>query len=642
MTALLFYLFLFLGLGFFRIYFGGSRFLDTLLKLVAVYTTFAGVSAQVLSLLRMYNSLGLTICSGIFMILGYLVMKFAKRHDEDAPASSAKFWMRGLELALLALFLISITALVFLGWFVFPWGDNYHWSQLYYWRQHESIVPFFVHNTRITTFSFLYNAIFYPVFISTESARIAVVVNGTIYAFAAFVCFDVCRKLRLPVLASQISVGVLFSSGVFLQVLGAGLSFSVWILLSAGALSFLVSAIFAEGDKDRLRYICLSIWLFGLSVGCKNVAIFGLPFYAVAILWILRPFRIAIITRAIVIGVAALLAGGVVWNYASNLIFYGSLTGERAAEVSHSASLSAFWTGNARGLTSFLDLEPLPFSRSDAARRFNRALVGALGGSGILPGEIPDSHYSYDGNVHGTGLGLLGLLIVLPAMFYGILKPPAWRHLFVFAILYVGVGFVLTHGIVRWSTIGRFRLLPGYFIWAIPFVAHFVARLRFMRFVAPALLCFIFGYQVTKGAAIAVRMNDFPVLMNVEQVRSFVYKRAETATLRRGGEETTVWIRQPGAGEEYRYLGDGIGLNGKRVAYIASGNSVDYFLMENHDAILVPVRSVGDAESFRYLVVEGLAEDLVSVTDEWGEIMSIRSSGDILLGFYERHSSEQK
>jgi hypothetical protein len=573
------------------------------------------------------------------MVLSFATLKLERHHKEEVATGFAGFRLQGLELALVAFSFTAIAMLAALGWFIFPAGDSYHWSQLYYWRQHESIAPFFVHNARITTFSFLPNAIFYPVFVSTESVRMALAVNVLIYALAAFVCFDACRKLQMSVLVCLISVGVLFSSGIFLRsVLNGGLGVSLWILFSSGALSFLVSAITADHEKDRSRHICKSIWLFCLSIGCKNVSIFGLPIYAAAVLWVLRKSGLAVFVRAATVGLAALIAGGVVWNYAANVIHAGGVTGGRAAEISQSNSLSTFWTGNIRGLTGFLDLEPLPFSRWDVATRLNRALVRVLGGSDALPGETPGGYYSYDGNVHGTGLGVLGLLIFLPSIFYWMIHPPPWWRLSAFAFLYLGFGFVLAHGVLRWGTIGLFRLLTGYLVWAAPLMAHFLSQNRFVRFIAPAILFVAFAYQVVKSAAMTVRMTDIPRLVEIEQVRSYVYKYAETATLRQAGVETTIWIRQPGTGEEYRYLEADIDLNGKRVGYLASGNSADHFLMANWGAILMPIPSVEDAGPINYLVVEDLAESHFSEPDEWSEVMSIRRNGHILLAFYTRRS----
>ncbi len=619
---------------------GRTRLERSLLR-TALWAAFSGLTAQLLSVVRAYTPPGLVLAALVGLGVAYRIRRRGAPQAALGDATprlqqSGLRWL--LALAACTLLFDSLLALV-----NFPMGDNYHWSMPYYWRQHRSILPFFAHNARITDLAILPSAVIFPFVAFFNSLRVWVVLlNSALLAASAYIAYAVCIRLGVGTRASLLAVLAWFSTGLFRLAVDAAHSFSLWIFFALGSLYFLAGLRSESCPRERRRLVLCSIFLYGISVGCKNVALIGIPAYAAIVLVLLRKdITLRLFGRCAAVGIAALLCSGVLWNYISNVIRHGGFGGEQLERSRTEQTVQAFWTRNLRGLTFWADVEPLPVGRFPVVARGAQWLVNRLGGRDVLDGERPGAFHSYDGDAQGKGFGLFGLVIVLPGMIAGLGASRRARRngtgdgMAELALLYVSVAFVLVHGLLFWGVIGRFRLLRGYFVVAIPLVASLIERRPLARHVTTALLVLNCSFVALKWSAYTLRTVGVPPAVAHPGVIAHVDKYTVRAVLRHDESEAAVDIRDPASGREmYRLLAQRMPLDNRTVAYIANANSLDYYPLAALNATLIPVPDTSLEGCFSHCIVENLRLGDVRIPETWSEAFSLTTPTHILLAVY--------
>jgi len=179
-------------------------------------------------------------------------------------------------------------------------------------------------------------------------------------------------------------------------------------------------------------------------------------------------------------GVVALLCSGVPWNYAWNFKWYGSISGPPAMRgllLSGDQSIPFVWTRCCRGAVLFgFDVMWLPQSARETYEAVCQKAVGFLGGKKELAEDVNGfSHFEV-----GSGFGLIGLLVILPAFIYGAVrilrcrsktsledKFPGSRD-FLLLLLFVTGYALLCHVFLKSQDIGLWRVMPAFPVLAAP------------------------------------------------------------------------------------------------------------------------------------------------------------------------------
>ncbi len=137
---------------------------------------------------------------------------------------------------------------------------------------------------------------------------------------------------------------------------------------------------------------------------------------------------------------------------------------------------------------------------------------------------------------------------------------------------------------------------------------------------------------------LALKSTEIPALMQNSKLKSFAYKYAYKAILRCDGTEQDITIMMSGIGPVYDVLIGRVDLKGQKVAYIAGMNSYDYYLLADAGVHLIPVKTVQEAEPYRFCVFEDVPVDLSPSVSYWKEKVAIEQDGRVLLALYEKNS----
>ncbi|HEY6227171.1 MAG TPA: hypothetical protein VI282_08630, partial [Verrucomicrobiae bacterium] len=393
------------------------------------------------------------------------------------------------------------------GWMMLPYNDSYHFEMPRFWLQNKSAYPFPCHNPRITTITFLSEAMELPGFVSFRNdaavlaAAIAagILVIGTIYSLA--------RRLGAGVIAaaaaSAVGVGYMtFASSIFTsaaEMLLAGAFFG-------GSVIFLMD-VWADGKRRRgvIGELGCSVFLFVMACGAQNpttvVAPFYLIFLAVAC-WKMLKQRLGkgdqivgkMIFTFVGAGLISLLCSGVAWNYGVNRIYFGAngMPPLMKSVVSHNYAPREIWTRLARGavLVAY-DTLWMPKSARDTYKNVAAKTVRILGGEESLPEDDP--YYSFQADPM-KGFGPLGIILLIPALVIAVplsirvlrksTNPIATPMFNVLTLATLAIAsFVMVHLVLRWQSVAMVRLMFPIVVAAAPLAALLLEK-RWLRVVS--------------------------------------------------------------------------------------------------------------------------------------------------------------
>jgi hypothetical protein len=382
--------------------------------------------------------------------------------------------------------LVGVAAVLFalagvVAWILVPFNDSYHFEMPRFWMQHQSIFPFPVHNPRITTISFLSEAISLPAFIAFRNDYglvIATMVAGFLVIAAIY---SLARRLGADVFAATAAAAISVGYTTFA---GATFTSAAEMLLSGAffgaALIFLIDAWSQrETSHSAIQDLACSTFLFVMACGAKNPTTLVAPFYLVFLaIGIRKAFPrltpLPGLKRAIGIivgvGLLGLICSGVGWNYASNKIYFGEkgMPPLMKSTISHNYRPRDVWTRMCRGvaLVAF-DTLWTPKSIRESYNRISDRTVRILGGKASLPEDNP--YFSFKPGPM-KGFGLLGLLFLAPAVAVGCVRSvralrtqrdsiaSSGLNMLAAATLTIAL-FFMCHLVLRWQSIGMIRLI---------------------------------------------------------------------------------------------------------------------------------------------------------------------------------------
>lgn len=367
--------------------------------------------------------------------------------------------------------LIGITVI---GWFLHPYGDNYHFSRPLYWVQNQSIAPFMAENFRISSFAPGADILFLPgyLFFSTIKSNLLVSIPAMFGCMLAIWCL--ARRIGFSEQNSFVAALCSMGFSPFTQgIIRGGQDLLLPAMFVGGSFIFLFEAADRRKEGKASAFpLAVSIFLFAMAAGFKNAVILAVPGYLIAVCIIFIPrylFEWKSVRSCLIGGLLGILLSGALWNYAMNVSFYGSLTGSSYSTSGHVAPLNprAMWTQVVRGMTTLGDFTaPLPQQIQSLQKTFNNAIIRLSGAEKQLDGEVPGSFRSYDpgGSMSRKGLGLLGIPLIISVLvsFVIAFRGKYWnsetnRRIFALIVFFI-IGFIVLHAFVRWAEIGRFRL----------------------------------------------------------------------------------------------------------------------------------------------------------------------------------------
>ena len=436
-----------------------------------------------------------------------------KRAREEVSCARRDWATFGLIIIGAGLF----AAAAVVGWVMVPFNDSYHFEMPRFWLQNQTVYPFAAHNPRITTISFLSEAIELPAFIAFRNDKPVLLASMLAGALALGSIYSLARRLGASnvasICASAVSVGYLtFASSLYTtaaEMLLAGAFFG-------GSVIFLMDA-WAPNARGRCAVIDLgcSVLLFVMACGAKNPTTLVAPFYwiylGVASVRILRrtdealPKRLA--SAVVAAGLIGLICSGVAWNYGANKMYFGEkgLPPLMKSVVSHAYSPRDIWTRVCRGIVVILyDTMWIPNAARDAYRRAEEGTIKVLGGKTSLPEDNP--YYSFEATPM-KGFGPLGIVFLVPALVVGCAlsiqafrseRPLRAESLNVITLTTLAIAaFFMCHLILRWQSIGMVRLMLPILVAASPLTSLLFER-RLLRLAAlglmPAIAAIYFVY----------------------------------------------------------------------------------------------------------------------------------------------------
>jgi hypothetical protein len=498
--------------------------LNTLLeRSVMIYSLAASqllLSVQLLSVATDLNGWGL-ILSGIasvcIAICALMVWRApANRVPWKNLLTSARAEMSAekgghfvLTLFLVAAGVIGLNAIA--GVFMVPLGDSYHFEKPLFWMQNQSIAPFITHDPRITSTSFAGEVLGLPGFVFCKSGAMWLLVVWLAGILSLGVVFSLTRRLgcslRASAVATTLLLGIPTWQQYFIEADAAMCLAGLWV---GASLLFLMKCDGAvELSGELLSRLGCSVFCFVLGCGAKNTTLFLAPVFLLTLVICLRRllFETKILWTLAQWGAIGVLCSGVPWNYACNFKWYGNVSGPPFLQghLSGDRTVPSVWTRCCRGaVLFFFDVAWLPRSAHETYEAICHKTVGLLGAKKELA-EDAEALFNFKDLQPGSGIGLIGPLVVLPAFIYGIIrllrhrnrmgagnKFPG-RRAFLLLFLYV-LGFsFLCHVFLKWQNMGLWRLMPAFPVLAVP-VSGLLLERRWQRIAVLTLvgLCALF------------------------------------------------------------------------------------------------------------------------------------------------------
>jgi hypothetical protein len=477
------------------------------------------LSVQFLSLATYLNGRGLILAAVISVGLALCLLKAWRAPANRLPwkklLGDARTNLAGgkdtrfvLTLFVVAAVVLGLNAVV--GAFTIPLGDAYHFEMPLFWRQNQSIEPFVTHDPRITCTAFAGEVLGLPGYVFCKSGTMWLGVVWLAGVLSLGVIYSLARRLgcspRASIVAAMLPLGVPTWYENFIVSDAAMVLAGLWV--GASVLFLMECEGTVELSGEFLTRLGCSIFCFILGCGAKNTTIFLTPAFLLGLAICLRRllFEVKVMQVLAGWGMLAVFCSGVLWNYAWNFKWYGSISGPRFMQghLSGDRSIQSEWTKCCRGAVLFLfDVTWLPRSADETYQTVCQKAVHLLGGRNEL---AEDDKFLFNfQNIHpGAGIGLIGPLVVLPAFIYGALrllrrrcktnledKLPGHMDFLLLFLFLTGYSF-LCHVFLRSQDIGLWRLMPAFPVLAAP-VCGLLLEKRWQRIVVLILagLCML-------------------------------------------------------------------------------------------------------------------------------------------------------
>lgn len=484
---------------------------------------------QLFSLAVWLTPLGLALGSlGAALLIQFACRRIAKNANpldgfRDFP-QAIKSWLQATftwpACAMGGVLLACMLLLLYFGLEIHPIGDSYHFTRPLYWLQHGTIAPFPAANYRINALAPGSDILSLPLLMYFGISSTRVLMAPICLLMLVPLIQRLCVQLGATPRAGLLAALVCTSGSILLNSILYGWSD---ILLPGVCLATSVVLLMAsrkeEGKLDPLN-LGFSVLFLIMAVGFKNLLAFATPGYALILLathgwrWLLP--------RGLVVGASGALAGVILsafaWNYTSNLIHYGRLTGPPALASDSLATLNVpdVSTRVARGLIQVLDVTYTPGFLEKGHRDFKSRLSDLLGASRVLEGESPSGDRRFDSQdtQDRKGFGWPGLLLVIGTgwgLAAHLLRPSMLRRvesrqaLALLALLLIH--FILVHGLVVWMDYGRLRFAAPLLFVLAPAIAPLLGR-RWLRNLVAAIIVMHTGLLVLKSAVVTYRYKE--------------------------------------------------------------------------------------------------------------------------------------
>jgi hypothetical protein len=624
------------------------------------------LSVQILSLFHLLNGTGLLIGNGLIACaLVWLVIYRHRGHQSLQLNQRPKLGFRQLvsefgkiNVLFGALVLTALAIVALAGHLQFPATDPYHINMCLFWRQHESIQSFLVHDPRAVSVVFASEVLAFPWILYTGSHLGFIAYSLAATFLIAWLLYALALGIGAP-RRTALVVSLVFcsSSTVLGSIVGSKSDFLLSTLWLLGSLHCLFEI--RTFPERKAALIGSSAFLFAMACGAKNTILLHTPAYGLALLLILgrTALQARFLARIFFFGLVGLLISGVVWSYVQNQFWLGDWRGHWFVRetLARDYSLVAVWTRLTRGFaTVAYDCGWLPSSLQPAYAHLMTATVLIMGGASTLPEDR--KFYSFDPafiNV-GSGMGVIGPMIVIPSLAAAVLF--AWRHrlsrsadtdrfraLTVFAV----VSPIIFYAVLRTQTIGVTRLMATCVAIAMPLAVP-VLRTRVGYWIGMSAATF--SLLLNCGNAIRdalnrVEPNLFPAITKL--------KRTASATIE------IQWYdspRQPAIIREPDYNREVYGMVSDRieranvVGLVGGFNASGYFCFGSNFskrvAVLKDCRSQTVEKPGRNvdcIIVENFNPQLIDPAVLYGfkRVFEASRNGKTLLACYERDSESE-
>lgn len=388
-----------------------------------------------------------------------------------------------------------LTAVIFILFSIMlhPIGDKYHFEMPLFWMQYQSILPFPIHNPRITSFAFLSEILCIPGFMYLKTTFLNAVYTWFCLIILIWIIYKIARRFNFKETASLFSALLINGYILILIQMTCGkfdlFISSIWV---SGGILFLLDAYDASSESGAYaKYAGMSLFLFIMALGVKNVLTLSvIPF--LLCMWILMNRKVLdweIWLKFVFIGILGVLCSGFLWNYVSNYFWFGDIRGPKEI-LEHTASLSvvAVYTRLMRGLTFLIDFGYLPGGLQEIYSNIIIWLLDKSGATPLLPGEGFYFNYTPKKEL-AHGLGLLGTFVLIPSLIIAFVKcfSVRWFKKTVSSscddntkrlsvIVFISSSFILYHVFLKWQATGFLRLMMPIIIVCLPFTAIVLKR----------------------------------------------------------------------------------------------------------------------------------------------------------------------
>jgi hypothetical protein len=504
---------------------------------------------------------------------------------------------------------------------VFPATDPYHINMCLFWRQHESIQAFAVHDPRAVSVVFASEALALPGIIFADSPHGFVLFTVLGAVLCCWLIFALARSIGASVRVA-FAVSLVFAASTSC----AG---SVWaaksdFLLSAAWLLGSILFLFETRSHPQRAALLLgcSAFLFAMACGAKNTILLHAFAFGLALILVLgrKVLNPRFIGSMILFGFLGAVVSGVAWSYVQNQMWFGDWRGHSYLKetLARNYDLPAVWTRLCRGfVTVAYDCGWLPNSVQPYFSELTQKTVQALGGKSVLPED--DAFYSFASeNIRpGGGMGVVGPLVLLPSMLAALwflfrrrheantAESDRFRALIVFAL----VSFVTFYIVLRTQKIGVTRLMISCVAVAMP-IAILVLRTRFGYWIGMTAAAFSLLLNTAHGVGFAVNRVDTGRFVWLKSLKRTPPGKVDVQW--EGKPVESITIREPYTHRElYALVAEQI-QNAGTVGLIGNFNAEGYFCFglnySNKVIILKDCRSdtiAPPAQDVRCVIVEG-------------------------------------
>ncbi|MGD1018012.1 MAG: hypothetical protein ABSA12_01710 [Verrucomicrobiia bacterium] len=485
-----------------------------LARVIVVFTVAAAqlvLSVQGLSLLTWLTGGALLFTNALLTIL-IVGLTWRDRVAQDRPTwgallTQARSELTARKMAPLAVLSVAVAVgsraiACAIGLLMVPIGDTYHNEMPLFWVQNHTIAPFPVNNPRVTSVSFVSEALCLPGYMYPRMDAMIPVFSFLAAVLAIWLVFSLTRRIGCSFEASACAGAMTAGYTAFTPCDNAEIYLAA-LWFGASILFLMDSRPSAASPTIPTGILSCSILCFLMACGSKNSTIVLAPVYLLALamvlgrsLWNKRTLMILVVSAAI-----ALLCSGVAWNYISNRLWFGNSTGTEflKATLSRDFRPRAVWTRLSRSTVLLLfDTVWIPKSAQHAYAAICDGTLHLLGAQQTL-GE-DDAFYGLTrlDMKPRKGMGLLGIVFFLPAVAVTAARwfrtrPPEGNRAEASRVnanllLFLSLGgFVMYHVVLRWQSIGLLRLMPAFIIAGAPLPGLLLEK-RWARVAALGLL----------------------------------------------------------------------------------------------------------------------------------------------------------